>query len=149
MPWGGQALAQESLPDMQIRIGGEFITLAEEDRREASAQADKILRSCAYDVGERTAEEWQQALAATSSVILRYREPIKLPLPRRKIVISDAIMTIEDAHFISQPLLFHQGQVNFVAKCDGLETIRFQCLPALREHFPPGYQRSCNILENY
>lgn len=149
MPWGGQALAQESLPDMQIRIGGEFITLAEADRREASVQADKILRSCAYDVGERTAEEWQQALAADSSVRLRYDKPVELPLPRRKILVSDAVMTIEDDHFISQPLLFHEGQVNFVAKCDGLEMIRFQCLPALRQHFPPGYRRSCHILENY
>ena len=139
--------AQESLPDMRVRIDGEFVTLAEEDRSVASAQADKILRSCAYDVGERTAEEWQQAQAAASGVRLRYDLPVELKLLRRKILISEAIMMIEDEHFISQPLLFHDGQVNFVAKCDGLETIRFQCLPALRQRFPPGYQRSCHILE--
>jgi hypothetical protein len=100
---------------MQIRIDGKFISLGDEDWKEATAQADKILRSCAYDVGERTAEEWQQALAATSSVRLRYGTPIELPLPRRKIVISDAIMTIEDKHLISQPLLFHEGEVTMPA----------------------------------
>jgi hypothetical protein len=140
---------EELLPEMQIKVDGELITLAKEDWDAVSLQADKILRSCAYDVGERPAEEWQEALAAASSVRLRYDVPVELSLPRRKIVVTDAIMTIADEHFIHQPLLFHEGQVNFVAKCDGLETIRFQCLPAMRDHFPPGYQRSCHILENY
>ena len=77
---------------------------------------------------------------------LVYATQVRLRLPRRVIVISQAAFSMSDVTFIGQPLLHHDGRTTLVAKCDGMETLRLMCIPELATYFPPGYRRSCHAL---
>lgn len=131
-------------PNVTLKVSGQLVDLAGVLHDELAIQADKIVRSCAYDSGDRAEEFWHDALAEPSSIRLVYAAPIKLRLPRRSILISEAVFSLKDTKFLGQPSLHYNGRTTSVAKCDGQEMLGLMCMPDLAMYFPPGYQVHCH-----
>ena len=145
-PAPGQSADAEP-PRVTLTVAGQPVALPHALRRNLRDRADKIVRYCGYDGGDQPQEVWLDAMAAPSHIYLIYAQPIRLRLPRREIPISEALLLIEDTSFLNQPLLRHEDQTTAVFKCDGMDMLLLMCLPGLAAHFPPAYQRNCNVLQ--
>jgi hypothetical protein len=132
--------------DIELRIKGERIELAGNLRRTLTDRADRIVRHCGYDAGDRDDRVWRKALAEPSIIRLVYAKPVRLRLPRRTVMISQAVFSLGDPGFLGSPILRHAGRTTLVFKCDGTEMLRLMCMPKLKALFPPGYQKHCNIV---
>ncbi len=147
---GGHLRAQsasEEVSRVRLTVDGTTIPLSDDTRAVLTQHADAIVRSCAYDAGDQEAQLWRSALAEPSSIYLAYATPITLTLARREVVVSQATFSLSDTSFIGQPLLHREGRTTGVAKCDGMEMLELMCAPELSTHFPPGYGRSCQTLD--
>ena len=129
-----------------FKVNGQLVTLADDVRDDLRNKADIIVRRCGYDGGDQEEQVWHQALAEPSSIRLVYATPIALRLPRREILISEAVFSIRNANFLGQPILHHDGRTTRVFKCDGMDMLYLMCMPVLEAHFPPGYQENCQIV---
>ncbi len=140
------ALAADEPIELVFKVDGRAITLADELHDALRSQADKILRHCAYDAGDREERVWREALAEPSSIRLIYAAPIRLRLPRREIPISEAVFSFGDPEFLGSPVLHHTGRTTLVFKCDGIDMLELMCMPELAAYFPPSYQKNCQIV---
>ena len=103
--------------------------------------------STAYESADFTVRKSRLTVVhRTSFIRLAYATPIELRLPRREILISEAVFLIRNTDFLDQPVLHHDGRTTLVFKCDGTDMLRLMCMPALAAHFPPGYQGNCLIV---
>ncbi len=142
-PGSGQGIG------LVFKVDGRPVTLADDVRLALIEQADKIVRNCAYDAGDREERVWRQALAEPSSIRLIYAAPVRLRRLRREVLASEAVLSLGDPNFIGSPVLHDAGSTTLVFKCDGTDMIRLMCMPGLKAHFPPGYQRNCHILRRF
>jgi hypothetical protein len=140
-----QPTADETI-EVVFKVNDNPITLSDDVRDQLRSQADKIVRHCGYDGGDQEAQVWRQALAESKSIRLVYATPIELALPRRKILISEAVFSLRNANFLGQPILHHDGRTTRVFKCDGTDMLLLMCMPELEAYFPPGYQGNCHIV---
>ena len=135
-------------PAMLVNLvaDGQSVPLSDNVRKELGDQADKIVRRCGYDGGDQKQQIWCDSLAQPSSIRLVYATPIQINLPRRRILVSEAMFLLKDENFLSQPILYHDGRVTLVFKCDGLQMLVLMCMPEMKALFPPAYQRSCEVV---
>ena len=133
---------------VEFKINGGVIDLAATVRDRLRDQADKIARHCGYDGGGAEQQVWPDALAEPSSIRLVYPEPVKIKLPRREILVSQAVFLVKDESFLGQPVFHHDGETNLVFKCNGMDMLVLMCMPELKAHFPADYQRSCAIVRD-
>ncbi len=139
-PGSGQGI------ELVFKVDDRLVSLGDDLRLALIGQADKIVRDCAYDAGDREERVWRQAVAEPSSIRLIYAAPVRLRRLRREVLASEAVFSLRDPNFIGSPVLHHGGRTTLVFKCDGTDMIRLMCIPGLKAHFPPGYQRNCHIL---
>lgn len=99
------APADRQAIDMVFRVDGRTVVLADDVRDELRDRADGIVRRCGYDGGDQEQRIWTEALAASSFIRLTYAMPIELRLPRREILISEAVFLLRDTNFLEQPVL--------------------------------------------
>lgn len=142
----GVHAANDASIALRFKIDGEFVTLSNELKNALTNQADKIVRRCGYDGGDQEEDVWRKLIAEPSTIRLVYATPIQLRLPRREILISQAVFSLGDPKFLGQPILYHNGRTTLVAKCSGTDMLRLMCMPELKTYFPPGYQRNCDIV---
>ena len=129
-----------------LKVDGRVVTLSNDVRDELRDKADKIVRHCGYDGGDREEQFWRKALAKPSYIHLVYATPIELRLPRRRILISEAVFSLRVGNFLGQPILYHHGRTTPVFKCDGPDMLRLMCMPELKPYFPSGYQGSSQTI---
>ena len=132
--------------DVVFKVNSQLVILSDDVRGDLRSQADKIVRRCGYDGGDREEQVWREALPEPSSIRLVYAKPIELRLPRREILISEAVFSLRNANLLGQPILHHEGRTTLVFKCDGTDMLHLMCMPELEVHFPPGYQGNCHIV---
>ena len=138
--------ADDEAIHVAFKVNGQPVPLSDDVRDELRNQADKIVRRCGYDGGDQEEQVWRAALAEPSSISLVYDTPIELRLPRREILISEAVFSLRNGNFLGQPILYHEGRTTLVFKCDGTDMLVLMCMPELAALFPPGYQRNCHIV---
>jgi hypothetical protein len=129
-----------------LKVDQLVVTLAKDVHGKLRDKADEIVRHCGYDGGDFGEKEWRKALAKPSSIRLIYAKPIEVRLPRKKILVSQAVFSLRVGNFLGQPILYHNGRTTAVYKCDGLAMLKLMCIPQLKPHFPSGYQRSCRTI---
>ncbi len=139
-PGSGQGI------ELVFKVDDRVVTLGDDVRLALIGEADKIVRDCAYDAGDRDERVWRQALAEPSSIRLIYAAPVRLRrLRRREVLASEAVFSLKDPKFIGSPVLRHGGRTTLVFMCDGPDMIRLMCIPGLGAQFPPGYRKHCRV----
>ena len=141
-------LAEDPAILVDFVVDGQSVPLSDNVRKELINQADKIVRRCGYDGGDQQQQIWRDSLAQPSFIRLVYATPIQISLPRRLILVSEAMFLLRDTNFLSQPILYHDGRVTLVFKCDGLQMLLLMCMPELKALFPLAYQRSCDVVRH-
>lgn len=142
----GAQQAESQAAQAELVVDGQPVPLAEDVSAELGRRADTIVRNCSYDGGDRSPDIWRDALSLPSAVRLVYSDPIQVTLPRRRILVSQAVFSLGNGSFLEQPVFHHEGHTIAVAKCDGMQMLKLMCMTGLKSHFPPAYQRNCEIV---